>query len=370
MAQSGTEFFIATGGTKMQFMIHKENELKRVQDELTAQGKEIVNILEGEIKRPLSAWWQEIRVIWKTTDVKPIHTVTVPQTKPTIEKVSVTSDNFNSILERIDLFLEDKNWEKAIAYCESALDFDPKNASVYLKYLLADCKCSTFEELLDSNNAFEKNSYYQKVLRFGDEDFTSNLKESILRSKNQKELNRCNNIYNQAKSLMSNTNPSIDDLESAVKLFNDIKHFKDSSEQILFCQNRVTEIAKKESEEQKAREVKDLKKNIKFAEEELAKLTNPIRFYMLLNIIIPILVLAVVLVGQMWRDFSGVLIGVVAIAWCIFGYKYIKNKKELHKEYKTQLEDKINEQKKRLQELEEKLEHAKQTDNEFFRNLV
>ena len=134
MAQSGTELFIATGGTKIQFRIDKENELKRVQDELTAQGKEIVNILEGEIKRPLSGWWQEIRVIWKTTDVKPIHTVTVPQTKPTIEKVSVTSDNFNSILERIDLFLEDKNWEKAIAYCESALDFNSKNANIYLKY--------------------------------------------------------------------------------------------------------------------------------------------------------------------------------------------------------------------------------------------
>lgn len=370
MAQTGIETFFAVGGTKSQFEMYKARELRRVQTQLTAQGKEIVNIIEGPITRPLTGWSQDIKVIWKTTEVKPIHTVTTPQAKPTTEKVSVTSDNFNSILERIDLFLEDKNWEKAIAYCESALDFDPKNASVYLKYLLADCKCSTFEELLDSNNAFEKNSYYQKVLRFGDEDFTSNLKESILRSKNQKELNRCNNIYNQAKSLMSNTNPSIDELESAIKLFNDIKHFKDSSEQILFCQNRVTEIAKKESEEQKAREVKDLKKNIKIAEEELAKLTNPIRFYMLLNIIIPILVLAVVSVDQMLSSFTVVLIGVVAIAWCIFGYKYIKNKKELHKEYKTQLEDKINEQKKRLQELEEKLEHAKQTDNEFFRNLV
>ena len=257
MAQTGIETFFAVGGTKSQFEMYKARELRRVQTQLTAQGKEIVNIIEGPITRPLTGWSQDIKVIWKTTEVKPIHTVTTPQAKPTTEKVSVTSDNFNSILERIDLFLEDKNWEKAIAYCESALDFDPKNASVYLKYLLADCKCSTFEELLDSNNAFEKNSYYQKVLRFGDEDFTSNLKESILRSKNQKELNRCNNIYNQAKSLMSNTNPSIDELESAVKLFNDIKHFKDSSEQIRFCQNRVSElkdIAEKERMEQEERE--------------------------------------------------------------------------------------------------------------------
>lgn len=293
MAQSGTEFFIATGGTKMQFMIHKENELKRVQDELTAQGKEIVNILEGEIKRPLSGWWQEIRVIWKTTDVKPIHTVTVPQAKPTTEKVSVTSDNFNSILERIDLFLEDKNWEKATAYCESALDFDPKNASVYLKYLLTDCKCSTFEELLDSNKPFEENSYYQKALRFGDENFTSNLKETVLCSKKQKEINRCNNIYDQAKTLMSNTNQSeesydsickllksipgykdadkllkiytikaeeykkentyneaiqkinsedINELNNAINLFKQIPDWKDSQEQILICQQKIEEI--------------------------------------------------------------------------------------------------------------------------------
>lgn len=308
MAQSGTEFFIATGGTKMQFMIHKENELKRVQDELTVQGKEIVNILEGEIKRPLSGWWQEIRVIWKTTDVKPIHTVTTPQAKPTTEKVSVTSDNFNSILERIDLFLEDKNWEKAIAYCESALDFDPKNANIYLKYLLADCKCSTFEELLSSNKPFDKNSNYQKALRFGDEEFTSSLKETILRDKEQKEIIRCNNIYDQAKSLISNTNQTeesydsickllksipgykdadelleihtikaeeykrentynkaikasksnhIDELKSAIALFNNIKNFKDSNEQILFCHSRISEletIAEKERQKQEEKE--------------------------------------------------------------------------------------------------------------------
>ena len=308
MAQSGTELFIATGGTKIQFRIDKENELKRVQDELTAQGKEIVNILEGEIKRPLSGWWQEIRVIWKTTDVKPIHTVTVPQTKPTIEKVSVTSDNFNSILERIDLFLEDKNWEKAIAYCESALDFNSKNANIYLKYLLADCKCSTFEELLSSNKPFDKNSNYQKALRFGDEEFTSRLKETILRDKEQKEIIRCNNIYDQAKSLISNTNQTeesydsickllksipgykdadelleihtikaeeykrentynkaikasksnhIDELKSAIALFNNIKNFKDSSEQMLLCQRRISKlkaIAEKERQEQEERE--------------------------------------------------------------------------------------------------------------------
>ena len=107
------------------------------QEELNAQGKEIVNIIEEPITRPLGGWSQDMRIIWKTTDVEPLHTITSPQTQPIIEKVSVTSDNFDSILERIDLFLEDKNWEKAIAYCESALDFDPKNASVYLKYLLA-----------------------------------------------------------------------------------------------------------------------------------------------------------------------------------------------------------------------------------------
>ena len=230
MAQTGTEKIFAVGGTKLQFEMYKERELKRVQDELTAQGKEIVNIIESEITRPLGGWSQDMRIIWKTAEVKTTHTVTVPQTKPTIEKVSVTSDNFNSILERIDLFLEDKNWEKAIAYCESALDFDPKNASVYLKYLLADCKCSTFEELLDSNNAFEKNSYYQKVLRFGDEEFTSSLKETILRNKEQKEIIRCNNIYDQAKSLISNTNQTEESYDSICKLLKSIPGYKDADE--------------------------------------------------------------------------------------------------------------------------------------------
>ncbi len=306
MAQSGTELFIATGGTKMQFMINKEQQLKCVSDELTTQGKVIVNIIEGEIKRPLTGWWQEIRIIWKTADVQPTHAATVPQTKPSIEKVLVTSDNFNSILERIDLFLEDKEWKKAIAYCESALDFDPKNANIYFKYLLADCECSTFEELLNSNKSFEKNQYFQKVLRFGDEKFTAHLNKSILRNEEQKENNRCESVYSQAKSYMSNQleesydlictllksipgykdtdelleiytikaeehkrktiynkavkaskSNHIDELKLAITLFDDIKGFKDSNEQTLFCQSRISElkaIAEKERQEQEEKE--------------------------------------------------------------------------------------------------------------------
>jgi len=316
MAQTGTELIIATGGTKIQFEMYKERELKRVSEKLTAQGKEIVNIIEGGITRPLTGWCQQIRIIWKTVDVKPTYTITAPPSQsqpqsqpkpqPIIEKVSVTSDNFNSILDRIDLFLEDKEWDKAIAYCESALDFDPKNANIYLKYLLADYKCPTFKALLNSNKQFEKNQYYQKALRFGDEEFTSSLKETILRDKEQKEINRCDKIYNQAKSYMENQSEesydsicsllksipgykdadelleiytikaeeyrkentynkavkalksdSIDELKLAIELFDNIKDFKDSNEQIRFCYSRISEletIAEKERQEREEKE--------------------------------------------------------------------------------------------------------------------
>ena len=188
LAQTGIEKIFAVGGTKMQFEMHKASELRRVQDELTAQGKEIVNIIEGSITRPLSGWSQDIKVIWKTAgDTPKTHKGAFSQANATVEKVVVTSDNFDSILERIDLFLEDKEWNKAASYCESALDFEPKNANVYLKYLLADCKCSTLEELLESNKPFEENSYYQKALRFGDNELKSNLISFIQNIKERNE---------------------------------------------------------------------------------------------------------------------------------------------------------------------------------------
>lgn len=41
--------------------------------------------------------------------------------------IIVNQDNLKSTLARIDLFLEDGEWDRADAYCEQVLNFDPYN---------------------------------------------------------------------------------------------------------------------------------------------------------------------------------------------------------------------------------------------------
>lgn len=272
MMQTGTELIIAAGGTYIQFERDKSVKLAELSARLSSQGKEIVNIVEEDVKRPLTGWLQTIRVVWRTVPATPTQVVqeapAASAEKPTIEKVAVTSDNFNSILDRIDLFLEDKEWDKAVAYCESALDYAPKSAEVYLKYLLADLKFSSFEKLLDSDTKYEKNTYYQKALRFGDEEFTTRLNDAISRNKEQKEKARLSSSYKNAVSAMESASTE-DNYKSAAKQFNSIIDYKDSKELAEKCLGKAEKVRRestyKEASElmSSATSVGDVRKAIK-----------------------------------------------------------------------------------------------------------
>lgn len=195
MAQTGREVIVVTGKwTEVGFIAEKNRQINAVQEKLIAEGKEIVNIIESPPDSMMGFKTQQVTILWKLPD-KPVQAPPVVQAPPiiqappviqappTMEKVNVTSDNFNSILDRIDLFLEDQEWDRAIAYCESALDFAPKSADVYLKYLLADLKFTSFEKLVNSGVSYENNEYYQKALRFSDENLIKKLNDSISKIK-------------------------------------------------------------------------------------------------------------------------------------------------------------------------------------------
>ena len=80
-----------------------------------------------------------------------------PEPEPAFQSAVVSgSPNVASLLRRVQIFLEDRDWENARAYCEKALDIDPENADAYLFKALAKFKAQTIEEVPQKSNPTPK----------------------------------------------------------------------------------------------------------------------------------------------------------------------------------------------------------------------
>ena len=56
-------------------------------------------------------------------------------------------DNYNSLLERAKMFLEDKEWDKSIEYFERVLDINPKCGEAYAGKFLSTKQIDSIENL-------------------------------------------------------------------------------------------------------------------------------------------------------------------------------------------------------------------------------
>ena len=92
--------------------------------------------------------------------------------EPTAEAVQQTlhSQEIAPLLRRIELFLEDGEFDRADDFCEQVLNIDPENATAYLGKLLIEFRCKTKEELSAVNKAINNSRNYSKILRFGTEE--------------------------------------------------------------------------------------------------------------------------------------------------------------------------------------------------------
>ena len=73
------------------------------------------------------------------------------------------------LLQRISLFLEDEEYDRADAYCERVLDMEPMNAEAYIDKLLVEFRCSSFDQLQSCMSDISASKNYAKVLRFGND---------------------------------------------------------------------------------------------------------------------------------------------------------------------------------------------------------
>lgn len=108
-------------------------------------------------------------------DKKPLNAL---NNLPDKSQVSInTSAPTESLIKRAFLFLEDGDWNSAVAYCDSCLDKDPELAEAYLGKLMAELHVHSVEELGQHGAALSRSKYYGKILRFGNEELTAQLSQ-------------------------------------------------------------------------------------------------------------------------------------------------------------------------------------------------
>ena len=79
------------------------------------------------------------------------------------------SDEIQNLLKRAFVHLEDEEWEEADELFEQALTQDAENSQAYLGKLLVEFECSSIKDLADMGQSFENNRFYQRALKFANE---------------------------------------------------------------------------------------------------------------------------------------------------------------------------------------------------------
>lgn len=81
-----------------------------------------------------------------------------------------------ALLKRAFLFLEDADWDKADELLENVLNINPENARAYLGKLMVELKVNKEDNLANRAVEIDKNSNYQKAIRFADDTLKQHLK--------------------------------------------------------------------------------------------------------------------------------------------------------------------------------------------------
>ncbi len=198
---------------------------------------EILDGFKGILRDPGSA---ETLVLPKNNARGSQRNVVIPH-----EYIPTGTASAASLLKRAFLFLEDCDWKTADEYCEKVLDIDPECAEAYLGKLMASLQVSKRGQLDDCKEPFESNPYYQKVLRFADDELANEIKGCNEYIKERNENARLTELYNLAVKAMSSARAETAFNAAAIR-FKELGDFSDSKKLHDICREKA-EIAKKET---------------------------------------------------------------------------------------------------------------------------
>ena len=105
-------------------------------------------------------------------------------------------DTVTPFVERVFLFLEDGEWNKASEYCERILDADPKNAYAYLGKLMVELRIKRKSDFSTCKNDFEQDTNYRRIIQFGDPTIIAEIKGYLAQAKRKNQTKITKNSAN------------------------------------------------------------------------------------------------------------------------------------------------------------------------------
>lgn len=107
---------------------------------------------------------------------------------------------FKASLKRAILYIEDGEIEKATAYLNGILDYDPECAEAYVGLLMIEMGVSLEEELGEAATSLEESRNYIKAVRFGDSALIKRLKHyNIFSGKSEAEREIAKEIFEEMR---------------------------------------------------------------------------------------------------------------------------------------------------------------------------
>ena len=156
--------------------------------------------------------------------------------------------SIDSLMKRGFLYLDDGDWENAKKYFNDSLDIDPENAKAYVGMLLSELHIKKENDLSTSRTSFTDNYYYNKALRFANEEYLQQLKQYNIE-----------NSYFRASELFSASSSEcalISDIEAAKELFKSLNGYKNSDELVDECDTIIEQLKQKRAAVKKSRIIK------------------------------------------------------------------------------------------------------------------
>lgn len=157
------------------------------------------------------------------------------KTETVVIQQSAINPTLDSLIERAFMFLEDEEWDRADEYCEKVLDIDPKCAKAYLGKMMKNFHISALEQLATYEFPLENSPFYEKVLKYADNDLAEKIKEynkTII----------CKPKYKEAKELLCSNYRPISSLKEAIELLESIGDFKDSFELLEHAKKKLEKL--------------------------------------------------------------------------------------------------------------------------------
>ena len=201
-----------------------------------------------------------------------------------------------SLMKRIELFIEEKDWNSASLYLEQVTDMIPDNAMVYMLGLLIEYRVGNDDELIKEcskrQETLNENKNYKYMQKFGEKNIIEridNINNTIKKNIEEQIEKEKEEEYNSALRVAKQSFDIIE-LNTVFKQLNSYGNYKNSKEE---CQNLKEKIEKieKENEEQKIEKDKIKKEKIK----KYSKNSVIIATSLIILILIAILIIKVII---------------------------------------------------------------------------